>query len=400
MSLSHHQTAFTHNPSAGYYGMPAYSSHHYTSGGEFYGTAAVAAAAASFGHHVVHGHQDVVEFGNCSSPPAAATVVQPLHHVHGNPSAVHHGTPSYHPTQPTSAFQASCSTYGMISAAIHGTGNGTTVTSGYYQPVLGSGSCIGEADLATSAHYQRAFDVSDFTVVGLQPQQRMRNGGIMSGGCSNSSSATTPNSRRITTASSSSSSVNVSTTTVPLLDIKPASEAIGDDDNVTSYKTDSDATGSSIGADVRLPNDARCPKRRDLMVSGSGNDAAGALYVGTLSQQPTPSSCSSSDDGCGLDSVGGASPPFRAGAVHHGALTGVDGSTCGALQVMGGSGETCEDGSGHHVLAPGSPAHGPGRHCLLWACKACKKKTVTVDRRKVFMHTLRFIVTVFYEVYT
>lgn len=33
-----------------------------------------------------------------------------------------------------------------------------------------------------------------------------------------------------------------------------------------------------------------------------------------------------------------------------------------------------------HVLAPGY--HGPTRRCLLWACKACKKKTVTVDRRK------------------
>ena len=27
------------------------------------------------------------------------------------------------------------------------------------------------------------------------------------------------------------------------------------------------------------------------------------------------------------------------------------------------------------------PSHGP-RTCLLWACKACKKKTITVDRRK------------------
>ncbi|XP_063986640.1 myogenic-determination protein [Diachasmimorpha longicaudata] len=33
-----------------------------------------------------------------------------------------------------------------------------------------------------------------------------------------------------------------------------------------------------------------------------------------------------------------------------------------------------------HVLDASSP-HGP-RRCLLWACKACKKKTVTVDRRK------------------
>ena len=33
-----------------------------------------------------------------------------------------------------------------------------------------------------------------------------------------------------------------------------------------------------------------------------------------------------------------------------------------------------------HILAPG--LHGPNRRCLLWACKACKKKTVAVDRRK------------------
>lgn len=33
-----------------------------------------------------------------------------------------------------------------------------------------------------------------------------------------------------------------------------------------------------------------------------------------------------------------------------------------------------------HVLAPGF--HGPNRRCLLWACKACKRKTVAIDRRK------------------
>ncbi|XP_017764675.1 PREDICTED: transcription factor SUM-1-like [Eufriesea mexicana] len=35
----------------------------------------------------------------------------------------------------------------------------------------------------------------------------------------------------------------------------------------------------------------------------------------------------------------------------------------------------------HATLDTGTSAHGP-RRCLLWACKACKKKTVTVDRRK------------------
>ncbi|XP_029038107.2 transcription factor SUM-1 [Osmia bicornis bicornis] len=35
----------------------------------------------------------------------------------------------------------------------------------------------------------------------------------------------------------------------------------------------------------------------------------------------------------------------------------------------------------HAVLDATASPHGP-RRCLLWACKACKKKTVTVDRRK------------------
>jgi len=46
------------------------------------------------------------------------------------------------------------------------------------------------------------------------------------------------------------------------------------------------------------------------------------------------------------------------------------------------AGEELGDITTPHVLAPGSQEHGPDRHCLLWACKACKKKTVTVDRRK------------------
>lgn len=45
-----------------------------------------------------------------------------------------------------------------------------------------------------------------------------------------------------------------------------------------------------------------------------------------------------------------------------------------------GENETIEHVPHPHVLDAGSP-HGP-RRCLLWACKACKKKTVTVDRRK------------------
>ena len=38
--------------------------------------------------------------------------------------------------------------------------------------------------------------------------------------------------------------------------------------------------------------------------------------------------------------------------------------------------------SEEHVLAPLSCSAGQSRPCLTWACKACKKKSVAVDRRK------------------
>ncbi|CAF1004433.1 unnamed protein product [Didymodactylos carnosus] len=43
--------------------------------------------------------------------------------------------------------------------------------------------------------------------------------------------------------------------------------------------------------------------------------------------------------------------------------------------------ECTDNGSQHHILAPTDSCDGT-RRCLLWACKACKRKTVTVDRRK------------------
>lgn len=59
-------------------------------------------------------------------------------------------------------------------------------------------------------------------------------------------------------------------------------------------------------------------------------------------------------------------------------------STCGSPKSEdddGGS-HSLDEGDEHlpHVLAPGF--HGPNRRCLLWACKACKRKTVQIDRRK------------------
>nr|Q00492.1 RecName: Full=Transcription factor SUM-1; AltName: Full=Sea urchin myogenic factor 1 [Lytechinus variegatus] len=44
-------------------------------------------------------------------------------------------------------------------------------------------------------------------------------------------------------------------------------------------------------------------------------------------------------------------------------------------------GESCREDELEHVLAPGF--HGQGeRRCLMWACKACKRKNVAVDKRK------------------
>ncbi|XP_062339504.1 myogenic factor 5 isoform X2 [Osmerus eperlanus] len=45
-----------------------------------------------------------------------------------------------------------------------------------------------------------------------------------------------------------------------------------------------------------------------------------------------------------------------------------------------GPGELTGSEEDEHVRAPGAP-HQPG-HCLQWACKACKRKSSTVDRRR------------------
>ncbi|XP_069758936.1 myogenic factor 6 [Narcine bancroftii] len=42
----------------------------------------------------------------------------------------------------------------------------------------------------------------------------------------------------------------------------------------------------------------------------------------------------------------------------------------------------CDSGGEEHVYAPpGLKSHCPGQ-CLIWACKACKRKSATTDRRK------------------
>lgn len=47
---------------------------------------------------------------------------------------------------------------------------------------------------------------------------------------------------------------------------------------------------------------------------------------------------------------------------------------------FGPGGELAGSEEDEHVRAPGAP-HQPG-HCLQWACKACKRKASTVDRRR------------------
>lgn len=58
-------------------------------------------------------------------------------------------------------------------------------------------------------------------------------------------------------------------------------------------------------------------------------------------------------------------------------------ATYAACQEVGGE-ETGNSDEEHvqHVFAPQFPQRHAPRRCLLWACKACKRKTVAVDRRK------------------
>jgi hypothetical protein len=88
----------------------------------------------------------------------------------------------------------------------------------------------------------------------------------------------------------------------------------------------------------------------------------------------SPLPCSSPGGGGGGDCDSGlSSPPTKDDdhMMHH--------DDDDLLSLDGDEGK---DGHMHgHVLAPGFHG-GPARRCLLWACKACKKKTVAIDRRK------------------
>ncbi|TRY92421.1 hypothetical protein DNTS_007203, partial [Danionella cerebrum] len=58
-------------------------------------------------------------------------------------------------------------------------------------------------------------------------------------------------------------------------------------------------------------------------------------------------------------------------------------SACASSPEMldfGPGGEPAGSEEDEHIRAPGAP-HQPG-HCLQWACKACKRKSSTVDRRR------------------
>ena len=68
--------------------------------------------------------------------------------------------------------------------------------------------------------------------------------------------------------------------------------------------------------------------------------------------------------------------------VHNGAASPVrGGGHCYPTPDGSNSSDSCREEDIEHVLAPGYPAGGE-RRCLLWACKACKRKNVAVDKRK------------------
>lgn len=81
-----------------------------------------------------------------------------------------------------------------------------------------------------------------------------------------------------------------------------------------------------------------------------------------------------------------SSPPIAAHSGHRTLSPPTPKTNSAKLKRENDPGTSDEEEDAHipHVLAPPTHAHGHphARACLLWACKACKKKNVTVDRRK------------------
>ncbi|XP_071824123.1 transcription factor SUM-1-like [Apostichopus japonicus] len=82
------------------------------------------------------------------------------------------------------------------------------------------------------------------------------------------------------------------------------------------------------------------------------------------------------------------SPPpshYHNNGFHHGEGAHPNGGRGGTHCYPSPTGSTSEnehhDDEMEHVLAPGYPGQGE-RRCLMWACKACKRKSVAVDKRK------------------
>jgi myogenic factor 5 len=52
------------------------------------------------------------------------------------------------------------------------------------------------------------------------------------------------------------------------------------------------------------------------------------------------------------------------------------------IQIVDFDDTSNSESSEEHILAPLGCMSGQNRPCLAWACKACKKKSVAIDRRK------------------
>ncbi|XP_071521503.1 transcription factor SUM-1 isoform X2 [Panulirus ornatus] len=115
-------------------------------------------------------------------------------------------------------------------------------------------------------------------------------------------------------------------------------------------------------------SDSLSPEARPHSVSPSYHDHRRARTHFSPTHEARPSSAD-------------LAQPFLTSSQHHGHAHSTDSSF-----TLKSEDEYLDEDDGHvpHVLAP--PTHLAGhthaRTCLLWACKACKRKSVTVDRRK------------------
>lgn len=139
-----------------------------------------------------------------------------------------------------------------------------------------------------------------------------------------------------------------------------------------NFYNSSSADYSSTGArNTSSKVRSNCSEKNQKQVKDETDDKCG---VNTMSPDSKDAKCT---DHCGN------SVDEEIDLKHNSPMSSCGGSLKDEISDKSGDDlNSADDNDEHltHVLAPGY--HGENRRCLLWACKACKRKSVQIDRRK------------------